>query len=184
MRRLAMAAAACALLAPALARADLRLSLNVVRCADAERAAHAALDVPPLHLDAALARDAGGGEGYRRGRVEPVVSLVLGIIPGFGLGHYLAGAPFQTWLVVDVALLAAVIVASVLDGGVLVALVWGATFVERVFEGIDAYRAAGGRLSSRDGPPPDVRLAATSAVPVVAPGPGPERAVAFLGALR
>src|SRR5512138_1843468 len=132
---------------------------------EAARASRAAprLDVPALQLDEASASLAleggvpGGGSGA--GRVDPVVALVLGIFPGFGLGHYVAGSPrFTTWLLVDVVLLAALIVASSTDAHPLDTLAWVATVVERVFEGLDAYKAAGGRMAAA-GPPPRVRLA-------------------------
>ena len=75
------------------------------------------LGFPSLRLDAAapsLALEGGvPGGGAGAGRVDPVVPLVLGIFPGFGLGHYVAGSPrWTTWLIVDAALLAALIVVS------------------------------------------------------------------------
>jgi hypothetical protein len=91
------------------------------------------------------AMDRGGG-GHLR--ADPAICLVLGIIPGFGIGHYLAGSDrWVIWLVVDIAI---------------AVVFWGPLWywpghpgyfplfnvlvlVERVFEGILAYQAAGGR---------------------------------------
>jgi hypothetical protein len=97
---------------------------------------------PDLALQ--TARDGGHG-GYTR--VEPALCLVLGIIPGFGIGHLLAHSrQWVVWLVVDI---------------VIAVLFWGPywywpdhpgffpvlnllVLVERIFEGISAYQAAGG----------------------------------------
>jgi hypothetical protein len=116
-----------------------------------------------------LARDRGGGGGGSR--VEPALALVLGIIPGFGIGHLVAGSSrWVTWLVVDI---------------VIAFVAWGPfwywpdrpgffpflnllVLVERIFEGLSAYEAAGGpRVFRNDrlfaqGPPP----AALPALPV------------------
>jgi len=91
------------------------------------------------------ARDGGRGGGYTR--VEPALCLVLGIIPGFGIGHLLAHSrQWVVWLVVDIAI---------------AVLFWGPywywpdhpryfpvlnllVLVERIFEGISAFQAAGG----------------------------------------
>ncbi len=143
MRRLLVAVPILALLAaPAVARAQsLRLS-----SLSGERAAPGAHLVPPLELGA-LAVDTGSGAG---GGTEPVLALILGIFPGFGLGHYVAGAAWQSWAIIDVILLVAAIVVTAADLGVLEALAWIATVVERVVEGLDAYhRAGGGRLAAR-----------------------------------
>jgi hypothetical protein len=107
----------------------------------------ARLEVPELALAPApalaLARDAGGGAPARgRGGYDPVLSLVLGVLPGFGIGHVLAGSSaWPIWMVVDVALLAGVVVA---DGDAETILILG-TIAERVLEGIDAYRQAQGQ---------------------------------------
>ncbi|HEY6104609.1 MAG TPA: hypothetical protein VIV59_01410 [Anaeromyxobacteraceae bacterium] len=96
--------------------------------------------VEPLTLDPSLM---GSGDG---GRPEPVLALVLGIIPGFGLGHFYAGARSQatTWLIIDLALLGGSIVIWALAGSPADALVWIAWVVERGFEGYFAFKAAGG----------------------------------------
>lgn len=109
--------------------------------------------VPALTLgdvtaaDLALPARDGGGRGGGQARVEPALCLVLGIIPGFGLGHLLAHSrQWVVWLVVDIAI---------------AVLFWGPywywpdhpgffpvlnllVLVERIFEGVSAYQAAGG----------------------------------------
>jgi hypothetical protein len=100
-------------------------------------------EAPDLAMQSA--RDGGRGGGYTR--VEPALCLVLGIIPGFGIGHLLAHSrQWVVWLVVDIAI---------------AVLFWGPywywpdhprffpvlnllVLVERIFEGISAYQAAGG----------------------------------------
>jgi hypothetical protein len=95
-----------------------------------------------------------------------VLALVLGIFPGFGLGHYIAGAAWQTWTVIDVLLLVGLIVVSAVDSGPLYALAWIATVVERVIEGLDAYhKAGGGRIAAR-GSPRERAVALGPTVPV------------------
>jgi hypothetical protein len=94
-----------------------------------------------------------------------VLALVLGIIPGFGIGHLVAGSSrWVTWLVVDI------VIAFVAWGPF---WYWPArpgffpflnllVLVERIFEGISAYEAAGGGRVFRHeqgfalGPPPAV----------------------------
>jgi hypothetical protein len=134
--------------APALARAEIDLRLD--RPGDAASGPSARLELPDLSLgrlsagDLFLSRD---GRGRGGTRVEPALCLVLGIIPGFGLGHLLAGSDrWVLWLVVDI---------------VIAAVFWGPFWywpdhpgyfpalsllvvVERIFEGVLAYRAAGG----------------------------------------
>jgi hypothetical protein len=157
-------------LVPAAARADLTLRLERFdRGSDSAPTAH--LDLPRLALDGAplplLALDEGGGAGKTR-RVDPALALILGIIPGFGIGHLLAGSPDWTiWLVADI---------------LIAVFVWGPfvywndrpgffpllsllVVVERVFEGLSAYQAAGGgrifrseglRAARRDPSPVDL----------------------------
>jgi hypothetical protein len=101
------------------------------------------------------------GAGARGGTAEPALALILGIIPGFGLGHLVANSPrWTTWLIVDIALLAVWIVGSSLDvGDPLGALFLVAVVVERVFEGIDAFKSAGGRMAMSGQSPPAWALA-------------------------
>jgi hypothetical protein len=165
-------AALFTLAAPAEARAALELRL--ARFDAGERTEpRARLEVPRLALGLESPRvDDGAGAG---GGNDPVLSLVLGIFPGFGLGHYVAGAAWQTWAVIDVLLLIAAVVVSAADLGVLEALAWIAVVVERVIEGLDAYKKAGGgkiatRASRRElavasGPPEPVRDGARDSGP-------------------
>ncbi|HEX9049904.1 MAG TPA: hypothetical protein VF841_05160 [Anaeromyxobacter sp.] len=168
MRRLLLPLPVVALLAaPATARAD--LSLRLAAFSGERAAAPAAHLVPPLALGS-LALDAGSGAG---GGAQPVLALVLGIFPGFGLGHYVAGAAWQSWALIDVLLLVAAVAVTAADLGVLEALAWIATVVERVVEGLDAYHSAGGgRIAARappagalaaPGPPEPSRDGATDA---------------------
>lgn len=134
--------AALLIAAPA-ARADLALHLGQAAPADWHLVPELALDGHGA-LDLQLARDGGRSGGPR---VEPALCLVLGIIPGFGLGHLLAHSHnWAVWLVVDV---------------VIAVVFWGPywywpghpgyfpalnllVLVERIIEGASAYQAAGG----------------------------------------
>ncbi len=63
-------------------------------------------------------------------------------------------------LLVDVALVAVWVVGAAADvGNPFDTLMWVVTIVERIFEGIDAFRSAGGRIASRDGDLPPSALA-------------------------
>lgn len=159
------------LAAPAAARADLDLRLQAFD-RDGDAPSGLRLGVPDLEvrdLPVFEARRGGGGGA----RVEPALCLVLGIIPGFGIGHLLAGSQqWTTWLVVDI----------------LIALVvWGPFFywndrpgyfplfsllvlVERIFEGISAYQAAGGGRILRDLRGWDALAPSAVALPVGARG--------------
>lgn len=139
MRLIAAAVVALALAAPAAAD-----EVPSLRLALADFPAGTALQpglAPRLALDPSLAGSGSGGQ-----RPEPVLALVLGIIPGFGLGHFYAGARGQatTWLVIDLALLGGSIVIWATAGQPLGALIWIAWVVERGFEGYFAFQAAGG----------------------------------------
>ena len=97
------------------------------------------------HLVRALRADdalLGGGDGGHP--VEPVVALILGIIPGFGLGHWYAGDPnFITWTIVDaVFLVGAIVITAAVNLG---ALVWIAWLAEHVIQGYLAHEYASGR---------------------------------------
>ncbi len=160
MRNALLVAVLFAVACPVAARADLTLRHPVF--SDAGAAPRANL-VPPLRLGA-LALDTGSGAGSG---TEPALALVLGIFPGFGLGHYVAGAAWQNWALIDGLLLVAAIVVTVADLGVLVPLAWIATVVERVIEGLDAYHhAGGGKIAARAFP---------RELPVAVAPPGPAR---------
>lgn len=168
-------AALFALVAPLSARAEVTLR-HPVFADDGGAAAPRAHLVPRLQLGA-LSLDPGAGAGS--GGTEPVLALVLGIFPGFGLGHYVAGAPWQKWALIDVIILIAAVVVTAADLGVLEALAWIAVVVERVIEGLDAYKkAGGGKVAARAtrgdvvvalGPPEHVRDVARDAGPARPP---------------
>src|SRR6266568_3033386 len=134
--------------APAGARADLTLRLTAFD-GPAAPAPRQHLELPALAVDGFLmtgvALDEGGGAG-RRGRVEPAVSLILGIIPGFGIGHLIAGSQqWIYWLIADI------LIFVVWPGGFFFIDHGGAypllgllVLVERIFEGLSAFQAAGG----------------------------------------
>ncbi|MBM7116571.1 hypothetical protein [Archangium primigenium] len=94
-------------------------------------------------MDAPLPLDTGGGVSSD---LRPVLSLALGLILGFGLGHIVAGDTngFILFLVVDVAIIVASSVLHYALGGIF----WGigglALLVSHVIQGIDAYQTAGG----------------------------------------
>ncbi len=142
--RFIVVAAALAIAAPALAEEGVaapRLSLA---------GPSAGIAQPPLALVDHLRLDpelAGSGSGERP---EPVLALVLGIIPGFGLGHFYAGKKGEatTWLIIDLALLGGSILIWTLANDPAGALVWIAWIVERGFEGYFAFKAAGGSSSA------------------------------------
>lgn len=103
------------------------------------------------------------------------IALVLGIVPGFGLGHVAArSSRWPAWLAVDLAL------AAVWGGGAALgapdrfhAVLAGTTILERLFEGIDAYDAATGRFGAAQGE----GSALAAARPVSDPAAGPFIAV-------
>jgi len=134
--------------APAGARADLTLRLGAFD-GPADPAPRPHLELPALALDGmtapAFVLDEGGGAGRRGHRADPAVSLILGIIPGFGIGHLIAGAQqWIYWLIADILIFA------VWPGGFFYFNGSGYPFlgllvlVERIVEGISAFQAAGG----------------------------------------
>jgi hypothetical protein len=131
---------------PAAARADLALRLELFD--GAARPAHRAhLDVPPLTVRGlpVLALDEGGGAGARHRRVEPAIALILGIIPGFGIGHLVAGSDqWPIWLIVDIVIFVVWPGGFFFTGDRAYSFLGLLVLVERVFEGISAYQAAGG----------------------------------------
>jgi hypothetical protein len=145
MRPILLAIAVATAAGPGAARAAFDLRLDVF---DGQPAPRAHLAVPELSVAGVtlLGVDTGGGAGGGRQRVEPALALILGIIPGFGIGHLLAGSDqWVIWLIADIVIFA------VWPGGFLFADGHGAynflgllVLVERIFEGISAYQAAGG----------------------------------------
>jgi hypothetical protein len=137
-------AAALALASPSGARASLDLRLEVFEGGGAAPA-RLSLDVPDLPVRdlPVLAARHGGGGGVR---TEPGLCLVLGIIPGFGLGHALAGSPqWVIWLIADIVIFALWPGGFFLyDHGSAYNFLGLLVLVERVFEGISAFQAAGG----------------------------------------
>jgi len=137
--------------APAGARADLTLRLDAFDGPVAP-ALRQHLELPSLASDgissSAFALDEGGGAQARHGsRVDPAVALILGIIPGFGIGHLVAGShQWIYWLIADILIFA------VWPGGFFYIDNHGSAYsllgllvlVERIFEGISAFQAAGG----------------------------------------
>jgi hypothetical protein len=145
---LAALALAAAVSAPAAARADLGLALRLEQFegpSDVAAAVH--LEVPALEAKGVptLALDDGGGAGRHRGGVEPAVALILGIIPGFGIGHLVAGSDqWVYWLIADL------VIFVIWPGGLFFTSHDSYNFlgllvlVERIFEGLSAFQAAGG----------------------------------------
>ncbi len=168
--------------APVAARADFALALGLDLAHSPSAGMFAAGDVvPSAHLVPQLAVDRGLSafalgaqrgsltEGMRPGERQ-VLAFVLGVIPGFGLGHIIAGsADWPIWLIVDVVLFVFVGFGfwwgspwwhGAEGVGVLLFL------VERFFEGYFAYRAAGGRpVASLDAIPESGALASSAPVP-------------------
>ena len=136
--------------APAGARADLTLRLAAFD-GPAAPAPPQHLELPALAVDGmtapAFALDEGGGAGRRGGhRADPAVSLILGIIPGFGIGHLIAGSQqWIYWLIADI-LIFAVWPGGFFyfDHGSAYPLLGLLVLVERIVEGISAFQAAGG----------------------------------------
>jgi hypothetical protein len=148
------------MLAPFAARADLRLSSPFLEgtSAAARSVAELQLDAGQLTLDRDLAPEtlsdraylSGGGSS---GGANAILAFILGVFPGFGLGHVVADSSrWVTWLVVDliIALLFWVGFPFFFPRflwGLPYLLLWILVIIERVFEGLSAARAAGGRYS-------------------------------------
>jgi hypothetical protein len=172
MRSILVAVALALAGAPAAAHADLGLALRLERF-DGPRdpAAGVRLELPALSVSGlpALALDDGGGApAGHRSRVDPAVALILGIIPGFGIGHLVAGSSqWVIWLIADIVIFA------VWPGGLFFIdhgngynFLGLLVLVERIFEGLSAYQAAGGgpifrseRGFAAAGPPSPIDLA-------------------------
>ncbi|MHB1844649.1 MAG: hypothetical protein ACYCWW_07430 [Deltaproteobacteria bacterium] len=133
--------------------------------------------VRDVKADAAQATLAGGGAGDPD--TNALLAFLLGLIPGFGLGHFLiAGdsAGGTQWLIIDIIFL---VVLIVLDSfifygpleifGLLADLGW---LIEHIFQGLSAYHAAGGRkVVWRDGetPAPEAKSPALAGARAVYP---------------
>ena len=105
------------------------------------------LGVPLLSVPGLPALDEGGGGGgaARRQRIEPAVALILGIIPGFGIGHLVAGSSQWTiWLIVDIIIFVVWPGGFFFTGDRTYSFLGLLVLVERIIEGISAYQAAGG----------------------------------------
>ncbi len=146
MRHILLALALALVAAPAAARAELALRLEIFDGSD-RPAPRARLEVPPLTVKGlpALALDEGGGAGAHGRRVEPAIALILGIIPGFGIGHLLAGSPqWPIWLIADIVIFIVWPGGFFFTGDRTYSFLGLLVLVERIFEGISAYQAAGG----------------------------------------
>ena len=136
--------------APAGARADLVLRFAAFD-GPADPAPRQHLELPALAVEgitaSAFALDEGGGAGRRGGhRADPAVSLILGIIPGFGIGHLIAGSQqWIYWLIADILIFAVWPGGFFFfDHGSAYPLLGLLVLVERIVEGISAFQAAGG----------------------------------------
>jgi len=145
----AFAAAAALSLGSATAHAESapHLSLQLPQLGHSHTAPdlmHAHLAFDELHL---LPGEVGGGAGAD---VDPgskrVLAFILGFLPGFGIGHAIAGDKqgFVLFLIVDIVVTAVAIVLTALAPEPVGALLWVAWVGEHVFEGYEAYVAAGG----------------------------------------
>jgi hypothetical protein len=101
--------------------------------------------LPALALDEGEGGGGGGGGVARRQRIEPAVALILGIIPGFGIGHLVAGSSQWTiWLIVDIIIFVVWPGGFFFTGDRTYSFLGLLVLVERIIEGISAYQAAGG----------------------------------------
>jgi len=138
--------ALCLLVLPVPARAEPNLSLGVLEGRESPRP-H--LEVPELSLDLGSAElSVTRGDSSEGPRIEPGLAFILGIVPGFGVGHYFARAPQWTvWLIADI------VIFVVWPGGFIFTDSQGYTLAgllvlaERIFEGVSAYQSAGGGAS-------------------------------------
>jgi len=140
--------ALCLLACPALARAELTFEMGLL---DEPRGGRAAsLGFRDLSLDGrpSLALSVKGDELGEGSRIEPGLALILGVVPGFGVGHYFAHSPQWTvWLVADI------VIFVVWPGGFIFtdsrgySLAGLFVLVERAFEGLSAFQAAGGEAA-------------------------------------
>lgn len=87
--------------------------------------------------------DDGGGVSNDN---RQLLSLLLGLLIGFGVGHLIAGSRdgFVLWLIIDIAVIAAVSVLVAFLPNPIGYLASIAFLAERIIQGIDAYQHAGG----------------------------------------
>lgn len=87
-----------------------------------------------------LPLDTGGGVS---GETRQILALVLGLVVGFGLGHFVARdrEGFVLFLVVDIAIIAA---SAVLHAAAGFKFLWIGLLVSHIIQGLDAYGEAGG----------------------------------------
>ncbi|HUB09501.1 MAG TPA: hypothetical protein VMB50_21030 [Myxococcales bacterium] len=117
--------------------------------------------VADLEANAAAREDLVAGGGQVVAPENAWLAFVLGLIPGFGLGHFLiAGRPAAgtRWLIIDIVFLVVWIVVDAVLGSI----AWGyggwglwwlvadlllpvGWIVEHIFQGLSAYRDATGR---------------------------------------
>ena len=97
------------------------------------------------------------GDEVRARATEPGLALILGVVPGFGVGHYFAGAPQWTvWLVADIVLFVVWPGGFIFTDSRVYTLSGLLVLAERVVEGVSAYQAAGGEREGPAGPEQDL----------------------------
>jgi hypothetical protein len=107
----------------------------------------------------AVAEGVGGGDDGGGGYVLlEVLAFILGVIPGFGIGHLVAGSifGFVTWLCIDIVIgivlfwILPIIIFPAFQYMYTISVI--AVVIERIFEGYSAFRSAywhydGGRFN-------------------------------------
>jgi hypothetical protein len=112
--------------------------------------------------DRETATMAGGGDDAGGAAIE-VLAFILGVIPGFGIGHLVGGSifGFVTWLCTDIVIgvllfwIFPILIFPYFQYMYLISTI--AVVIERIFEGYGAFRAAYwnfGYGRYRGGPPP------------------------------
>jgi hypothetical protein len=89
----------------------------------------------------------GGGDDVGAGAIS-ILAFILGVIPGFGIGHLVGGSifGFVTWLCVDIVIgvllfwVFPILIFPTFQFMYLISVI--AVVIERVFEGYSAFRAA------------------------------------------
>jgi hypothetical protein len=99
--------------------------------------------------DVEMRATAGGGDGDRGGYIlVEALAFILGVIPGFGIGHLVGGSifGFVTWLCVDIVIgvllfwVFPILLFPLFQYMYTISVI--AVVVERIFEGYSAFRAA------------------------------------------